>query len=71
MQIICVCVYTCVCVTAATRKKQQVTSYCVKAGHAEARRSIFDVEEEEDMDQPHDAVKGTPTPGAGADVWLL
>lgn len=47
------------------------TSYCIKAGHAEARWSIFDVEEEEDVDEPHDAIKGTPTPGASADVWLL
>lgn len=46
-------------------------SYCIKAGHAEARGSVFDVEEEEDVDESHDAIKGTPTPGTSADVWLL
>lgn len=45
--------------------------YCIKTGHAEARGSIFDIEEEEDVDEAHDAIKSTPTPGAGADVWLL
>ena len=49
----------------------KVTSYCIKAGHAEAWGSVFDVEEKEDVDEPHDGVKGTPTPRAGADVWLL
>lgn len=46
-------------------------SYGVKTGHAKARGSVLNVEEEEDVDQPHDAIKGAPTPGAGADVWLL
>lgn len=45
--------------------------YCIKTAHAEARRPVLYVEEEEDVDETHDAIKGTPTPWAGADVWLL
>ena len=36
-----------------------------------ARRSVLDVEEEEDVYQAHDGIEGPPTPGARADVWLL
>lgn len=57
--------------TAYGKQTTQVTSYCIKAGHAESRGPIFDVEEQEDVDESHDAIKGTPTPGASADVWLL
>lgn len=46
-------------------------AYRIKAGHAEARGSVFDIEEEEDVNESHDAVKGAPTPGTGADVRLL
>lgn len=46
-------------------------TYCIKTGHAEARGSVFDIEEEEDVYKPHDAIEGTPTPGTSADVWLL
>lgn len=49
----------------------QKPPYCIKAGHAVTGGSILNVEKEEDVNQPHDAVKGRPTPGTGADVWLL
>ena len=87
MQTICLCVCVCasVCVSRWASGahgiqnsiwknrhwNQAQKSYCIKTGHAEARGSIFDIEEEEDMDEPHYAIKGTPTPGSSADVWLL
>ena len=46
-------------------------SHCIEAGHAVARGSVLDVEEEEDVDEPHDGVEGAPAPRAGADVGLL
>lgn len=55
----------------STNFTDQKSTYRIKAGHAKARRSVFDVEKEEDVDEPHDAIKGTPTPGTSADVWLL
>lgn len=50
---------------------KQVISYCIEAGHAKARGSVFDVEEEEDVDKPQNAVKGTPAPVTSANVGLL
>lgn len=43
----------------------------VETGHAESRGSVFDIEEEEDVNKSHDAVEGTPAPGTRADVRLL
>ena len=48
-----------------------VRTYHVEAGHAKARGSVFDVEEEEDVDQSQRDVEQAPAPGSGADFRLL